>query len=195
MRKTLTIIAFTYFFAGCGGGNINYDKAATQSGVEADTLKRLCDGITCNYDTLKDRIEATANDAQNVLWAAGNETRTIEFSWASKSESINIDVFDVFLYGSWRFDEYAEIYVGKEMVFKVAGPVDRVVGKYNDVVREHEQIERISSQIDLKIARKIAEANYKDVTIRFYGKEGYKDKELPRRHSLIKVVKLAELGI
>jgi len=192
MNKIIIALFLSIAFVGCGG-NIDYDKAATQTGVEQETLKRLCKGITCNYDDLKDRIEVTANDGNSFLTAmSGNENRKIEFTWVSGWEEIEITVFDVFLYGSWHFDEYAEIFINKEMVVKIDGQVDRIVGKYNDVASDHEQIEKVSRMVKISTARRIAEADASKITIRFYGKKGYTDVNLSGSNNLIQAVKLAE---
>ena len=170
----------------------DYGKMSQGSGISEALLVENCKAITCSYDKLKDRVQASANDMNGFLAISGSETRTIQYTWVSGSNQISIDVYSTALYGSWSFIESAEIYIGKNMVAKVSGQVDRIVGHYNDVAREHEKIEIISGVIDLEAAQKIAEANYETVTIRFYGKNGYTDKELPREHDLIKVVNLAK---
>ncbi len=192
--KYLSIAALMVtLFSGCGG-NVNYDKAATQTGVEQETLKRLCKEITCDYDDLKDRLEVTASDGSAFTQAmTGNENRKIEFSWIGGTDQIRVRVFDTFLYGSWHFDEQAEIYIGKDLILTVSDSVDRVIGQYNEIASEHEQTEIVSGYTDFKTARTIAEADRKKVTIRFYGKNGYKDIKYLAKHHLIDLVKLAEI--
>ena len=109
-----------------------------------------------------------------------------------KPYQISIDLYSTTLHSGWAFVDSAEIYIGKEMIAKVSGQVERIVGHYNESAREHEKTEIVSGTIGIETAKRIAEANYKSVTIRFYGKGGYTDKELPRKHNLINVVKLAE---
>ncbi|KAF7764682.1 hypothetical protein PCIT_b0728 [Pseudoalteromonas citrea] len=162
------------------------------SGIPEAALTQNCKPISCSYDKLKDRVQASANDMNVLLAMGGSETRTIQYTWVSVNNQISIDLYFKALYGSWSFVDSAEIYIGKEMVAKVSGQVDRVVGSYNDIAKEHQKVEVISGVIGIEAAKKIAQANYESVTIRFYGKNGYTDKELPRKHELINVVKLAE---
>ena len=193
MKNLLIIICFSIFFLGCAGGGIsNYKNASTELGVSEKELREMCKGVTCHFDDLKGRLEVTANDTNTFVALAGNESRTIQYSWVSGSDSIQIDAFHVFLYGSWKFDEYAEIYIDRDMIIKLSGDVRRVVGEYNQYAGDHEQSEIITDYIPLETARKIANADPETVTIRFYGKDGYNDVKLPRKHNLIQVVKIAE---
>ncbi|MGR5238637.1 hypothetical protein [Vibrio alfacsensis] len=189
MKKIFLPLIITTL-AGCAAND--YAQMSQGSGLPETELKTNCQQISCSYDKLKDRVQATANDMNALLGMTGSETRTIQFTWVSGSNAISIDVFSTNLYGSWSFVETAEIYIGKELAAKVSGQVDRHVGYYNDVAREHEKVERITDVISLEEAEKIAKANYETVTIRFYGKNGYKDVELPREHNLINVVNLAK---
>ena len=197
MKNLFVSIFFITVFVGCAasGGKVDYQKASTTFGVEESVLKESCKDIYCNYDNLKDRLEVSADDFSSFLAFGGDETRTIEYSWSSGRKDITISLFDVYLYGSWRFDEYAEVYIGKEMVAKVDAHVDRTLANYNEVATEHWKREKVSGRINFDLARRIALEKHENVTIRFYGKNGYNDKVLPREHDLIKVVKLAELGI
>ena len=190
INKNILAAALVSSLIGCAAND--YGKMSQGSGIPETTLTQNCKEITCSYDKLKDRVQATANDMNGFLAMSGSETRTIQYTWVSGSNQISIDVYSTALYGSWSFVESAEIYIGKEMVAKVSGQVDRIVGHYNNVANEHEKVEIISGFIGLEAAQKIAEANYKTVTIRFYGKNGYTDKELPREHDLINVVNLAK---
>ena len=192
MNKAITALVLSILFMACGG-NINYDKAATQSGVEQDTLKRLCKGITCDYDDLKDRIEARASDGGGFMSAmGGTEDRKMELAWVSGWTDVELTVFDVFLYGSWKFNEKAELYIDKEKVADIDGSVSQDLGTYNQVANEHEKIESISKRISIETARKIAEADPKTITIRFYSKDGYSDVKPSSKHNMIQIVKLAE---
>ncbi|WP_298636670.1 hypothetical protein [uncultured Umboniibacter sp.] len=170
----------------------DYAQMSQGSGINELELSTNCEPISCSYDKIKGRVEATASDMNVFLSINGSETRTIQYRWVSGSNTIYIDVFSTNLYSSWSFVESAEIYIGSELVTKVSGRVDRQVGYYNDVAREHEKVERISDVISIEDAEKIANANYESVTIRFYGKNGYQDVELPREHKLINIVKLAK---
>lgn len=100
-------------------------------------------GITCSYDKLKDRVQASASDMNMIFALNGNESRTIQFT-------------------------------------------------YNNVAREHEKVEVVHGVISIEQAEKIASLEYKNVTIRFYGKNGYKDAPLPRAHKLINIVNLVK---
>lgn len=188
--KNIFFVILLSSLTGCISNN--YVKMSQGSGVPETLLTENCKSISCSYDELKDRVQATANDMNVLVAMSGSETRTIQYTWVSGSEQISIDVFSTALYGSWSFIESAEIYVGKEMIAKVSGKVDRVVGYYNNAAKEHENIEIISGLINIESAQKIAAAKYETVTIRFYGKNGYIDKELPREHNLINVVNLAK---
>ena len=190
MKKTILIISLITLISGCA--SIDYNQMSKGSGISEIVLQQNCEHITCSYDKLKDRVQASSNDMNVLLGLSGSETRTIQFTWVNGSNQISVDLFHITLYGSWSFIKNAEIYVGKEMVAKVDGRVDRRVGYYNDVAREHENIEQVSGLISIAAAEKIANANYEDVTIRFYGKGGYQDVELPRKHDLIYVVNLAK---
>ena len=170
----------------------NYVKMSQGSGVPEALLTENCKPISCSYDELKDRVQATASDMNVLVAMSGSETRTIQYTWISGNDQISIDVFSTALYGSWSFIKSAEIYVGKEMVAEVSDKVDRVIGYYNEVAKEHENIEVVSGLISIESAQKIAAAKYETVTIRFYGKNGYIDKKLPREHNLINVVNLAK---
>ena len=131
----------------------------------------------------------------NLIYALnGNESRTIQFTWVSGSSSkdISVDLFRVGLFDSWLNIDSAEIYIGKEVVARVEGSVERIVGVYNSAAKEHEKIEIIRGVLGIEQAEKIASANYKDVTIRFYTKGGYKDVTLPRTHKLINFVNLGK---
>ena len=190
MKNNILAVALVGSLMGCVAND--YGKMSQGSGISETTLIQNCKAISCSYDKLKDRVQASANDMNGFLAMAGSETRTIQYTWISGSNQISIDLYSTTLYGSWSFVDSAEIYIGKEMIAKVSGQVDRIVGHYNDVAKEHEKIEVVSGVIGIEAAKKIAEANYESVTIRFYGKNGYTDKELPREHDLINVVKLAE---
>lgn len=189
MKQVLFPLIFTVL-AGCTAND--YAQMSKGSGLPEISLKNNCQKISCSYDKIKDRVQATANDMNGFLSMTGSETRTIQYTWVSGSNAISIDVFSTNLYGSWSFVESAEIYIGKELAAQVTGQVDRHVGYYNDVAREHEKVEKISGVISIEDAEKIAKASYETVTIRFYGKNGYKDAELPREHNLIDVVNLAK---
>lgn len=191
-RITLYIlICSLVVLIGCASTH-NYQQMSEGSGVPLSVLEANCSGITCTYDKLKDRVQASASD-MNLLFALnGNESRTIQFTWVSGSDSIHVDLFSVALYGSWSFIKSAEIYVSKEMIAEVSGSIDRVVGTYNSIAKEVEKVEVVSGYISLDSAMKIAEAPYEAVTIRFYGKNGYTDSTLPRQHKLINVVKIAK---
>ncbi len=190
--KTRNILAAALVstLAGCAAND--YGKMSQGSGVPEALLATNCKVVSCSYDKLKDRVQASANDINHFLAMGGSETRTIQYTWVSGSNRISIDVYSTALYGSWTFVKSAEVYIGKEMVAKVAGQVDRIVGSYNTVAKESEKIEIVSDVISIEAAQRIAEADYKTVTIRFYGKNGYKDVELPREHNLINVVNLAK---
>lgn len=190
LTNFITIATLSMLVVGCATNN--YSAMSQGSGVPESSLVSNCKGISCSYDKLKDNVQASASD-MNVLFAMnGNESRTIQFTWVSGSKNIIVDLYSVELYGSWSFIDSAEIYVGKEVVAKISGKVDRIVGTYNNVAKEHEKVEVVSGVISLEQAEKIASAEYKNVTIRFYGKNGYKDTPLPRAHKLINVVLLAK---
>lgn len=187
----LSVLAIAAALAtGCATND--YSAMSQGSGLQAVSLSTNCKEITCSYDKLKDRVQASASD-MNVLFALnGNESRTIQFTWVSGSKDISVDLYSVALYGTWSIIDSAEIYVGKEAVAKISGGADRTVGTYNKVAKELEKIEVIHGKLSFEQAEKIAGAEYKNVTIRFYGKNGYKDAPLPRSHKLINVVNLAK---
>jgi hypothetical protein len=172
----------------------DYAAMSRGSGIPESALKTYCKKIVCRYDKLKDKVEVVASDGSVLGAIAGSETRTLEFAWASGASTILVNVYDVInLYkDSWDFVEAAEIYVGKEMLFKVTGSVDRRVGSYNDIAKKAEKVEVISGELPIDIAERIAAANPKEVTIRFYGKNGYVDKEGIRAHKLQNVIMLAK---
>jgi|GEM_PF-1130004 len=147
----------------------------------------LAIGCTINNYTEISQDSGLQADSLN-----GNKSRTIQFSWVSGSKNIGIDLYSVTPYGTWSFIHSAEIYIGKEAVAKISGNVDRTVGTYNNIAKEHEKVEVIHGIISVAQAEKIANADYKNVTIRFYGKNGYVDATLPRDHKLINVVNLAK---
>ncbi len=190
MEKNILALALVGLLAGCASND--YAKFSANSGISEESLTKYCKEIRCTYDELKCRVQASANDSNVMYLLAGSESRTIEYTWVSGNNTISIDVFSVGLYGSWSFYDKAEIYIEKEMVAELSSKVDRVVGKYNETAREHEKIEIISGSLDFETAQKIAQANHDTVTIRFYGKNGYKDEKLPRKHDLINVVNLAK---
>lgn len=193
MKKSiLATITIATVLAGCATNN--YQQMSAGSGIQQSTLEENCKLINCSYDKLKDNVQAAANDIQvGMLLLSGNETRTIQYTWVSGWNEVSVDVFFINnLYSEWSFVDRAEIYVDKEMVATVSGQVDRRVGSYNEVARKHEKIEQITGSISIEAAEKIAKANYENVTIRFYGKGGYQDKVLPRKHNLIHVVNLAK---
>lgn len=163
------------------------------SGIPEPVLAQYCKKITCTYDKLKDRVQATASDAGGMPLAYGGESRGIEFTWVSSLDSITITLFDVInpRIDSWHQVSRAEIYIGKEVLIDLTGSVDRRIGYYNDASRSHERIETISTQITIDQARQIATADPESVTIRFYGASGYADKEKLRKHHLLNVVELA----
>lgn len=191
MNKKLlaAMVSASFLVAGCAMND--YSKMSAGSGVPEAALAQNCPQIRCSYDKLKDRVEARASDGSMLYALNGMESRTIQYNWVSGSNAIAMDLILTSLYESWAFIDSAEIYVGKEMVAKVNGRVDRVVGSYNDVAGEHEKVETLSTAIDLKTAKRIAEADYHNVTVRFYGKNGYRDVELSREHNLLNVVQLA----
>ncbi|MCL1146222.1 hypothetical protein L2747_09465 [Shewanella marinintestina] len=189
-KNVITAMLLIGTLAGCVAND--YGKMSRGSGVSETLLVENCESIICSYDKLKDRVQATANDMNGFLAISGAETRTIQYTWVSDTNNISINLYSTALYGSWSFIDSAEVYVGKDMIAKVSGSVDRIVGYYNEVAGEHEKVEILTGIIDVEAAQKIAEANYENVTVRFYGKDGYKDKELPREHDLIKVVNLAK---
>jgi len=189
IKKILTAI-LVGTLAGCA--SYDYGKMSQESGVPKSLLAENCKAISCSYDKLQGRIQATANDMNSFMGRPSSESRTIQYRWFSDSNKIIIDVFLTALYARWSFIESAEVYVGTEMIAKISGKVDRVVGHFNYAVKAHEKVEIISDVINLEAAQKIAEANHETVTIRFYGKNGYIDKELPRKHSLLNVVNLAK---
>ncbi len=177
-----------------GCATTDYLAMSKGSGLQTSELTINCKGITCSYDKLKDRVQASASDMNLIYALNGNESRTIQFTWVSGSSSkdISVDLFRVGLFDSWLNIDSAEIYIGKEVVARVEGSVERIVGVYNSAAKEHEKIEIIRGVLGIEQAEKIASANYKDVTIRFYTKGGYKDVTLPRTHKLINVVNLAK---
>ena len=189
-KKLLAVMASTsLLMTGCAMHD--YSKMSAGSGVPEAALAKHCPQIRCSYDKLKDRVEARASDGSMLYAMNGMESRTIQYSWISGSNAIAMDLILTSLYESWAFIDSAEIYVGKEMVAKVDGQVERVVGVYNDVAGEHEKVETLSTVIDFETAKKIAQADYHNVTVRFYGKNGYRDIELTREHNLINLVQLA----
>ena len=192
MNKLTTIGLAVYLalmMAGCGA-TLKTNQASQALGVPAAELDRLCKKIECFYDELKGNLEAAASDVNSFVALAGNESRVISFSYVSGNPGISVDVYHVYLYGDWNFDEYAEIYIGKEMVAKIDGQVKRIVGSYNNIANEAEKIERIHGVIDFDTAEKIAKASPKTVTIRFYGQDGYNDVK-PGSHNLADLVALA----
>ncbi|BDR12940.1 hypothetical protein [Vibrio sp. STUT-A11] len=192
MKKTTLLIAVAAL-AGCASND--YKQMSVGSGLSEQALKANCEQITCVYDQLKDNVQATAND-QNIMFALnGMESRTIEFTWVSNSNQIIAEVFNVTLYGTWNFSDSAEIYVGKEMVAKISGTKNSYVGTWNDVAQEHEKIETVRDVISVEQAEKIANANYEEITIRFYGKNGYKDVKPQRENNLGNVVNLVKAGV
>ncbi|WP_024608811.1 hypothetical protein [Pseudoalteromonas sp. TAB23] len=190
MEKNIFVLALVGVLAGCVTND--YAKFSAESGLSEESLTKNCKEITCTYDELKDRVQATANDSNVMFLLAGSESRTIEYTWVSGNNQIAVDVFSVALYGSWSFYDKAEIYIEKEMVAELSGRTERIIGSYNESAREHEKIEIVSGFLDFETAQIIAEANYETVTIRFYGKDGYHDEKLPRKHDLINVVNLAQ---
>lgn len=79
------------------------------------------------------------------------------------------------------------------MIFALNGNESRTIQfTYNNVAREHEKVEVVHGVISIEQAEKIASLEYKNVTIRFYGKNGYKDAPLPRAHKLINIVNLVK---
>ena len=190
LRIFSAIFTVSAMLGGCA--SLDFQQMSAGSGLPETALQNNCKSITCSYDELKDRVQVSANDMNILLALNGGETRTIQYTWVSGSEYISVDVFLTSLYGSWSFVEEAEIYVGKKMVAKVSGQVDRIIGAYNEIAGEVEKTEMISGVIPVQVAEEIAAANHEEVTIRFYGKNGYEDKKLPRKHKLIQVVNLAK---
>jgi len=187
---------FCILMVGATGTSIAADYAAMSkgSGVPESALKSYCKKIDCKYDKLKDTVQATASDAGGIGVLGGSESRTLQFTWVSGSSAMLVNIYDVInLYqDAWHFVESAEIYVGKEMLVKVSGSVDRQVGAYNTVAKKAEKVEVVSGVIPLDIAERVAAADPKQVTIRFYTKNGYVDKEGVRAHKLENVVLLAK---
>lgn len=188
--KNIVLLLVAAFIGGCAVND--YTAMSKGSGIPDATLRQNCEDITCSYDKLKDRVQATASDMSMLYAMAGSESRTIEFTWISGENKVLVDVFSVSLFGGWPSVNYAEIYVGKKMVAKINGTVRRTLGAYNSSAREYEKIEMASGSISVNCAKKIAEAKPSEVTIRFYGNNGYHDKILPREHHLANVVKLAK---
>lgn len=189
-KYLVTIILIAGTLIGCTAND--YGKMSRGSGISEVLLVENCKDITCTYDKLKDRIQVIANDMSVFLSISDSETRTIQYTWISGSNQISVDVFLTTLYGTWSYVEYAEVYIGKNMVAKLSGRADQVLGYFDDSAKEHEKIETVTGVIDIDTAFKIAEANYEKVTIRFYGKSGFTDLELPREHKLMNVVNLAK---
>ncbi|MDO6445946.1 hypothetical protein Q4493_09195 [Colwellia sp. 1_MG-2023] len=190
-RKYLvTFILIAGTLIGCSAND--YGKMSRGSGISEALLVENCKDIICRYDNLKDRIQVIANDMSVFLSFSDSETRTIQYTWISGSNQISIDVFLTTLYGNWSYVEYAEVFIDKNMVAKVSGRADQVLGYFDDSVNEHEKIETLTGVIDIDTAFTIAKANYEKVTIRFYGKSGFTDLELPREHKLMKLVNLAK---
>ncbi len=192
IKNISTIIALSALAMGCATNN--YNLMSQGSGIPESALLENCKGISCSYDELKGNVQASYSDISSLMAINGNETRTIQFTWVSGSKNIHVDLYRVLeLYSEWAFVESAEIYVGKEVVAEISGSVDRIVGTYDNILKEHEKIEVLSGLISIEQAEKIASAEYKNVAIRFYGKNGYKDKFIgPRTQKLINVVRLAK---
>ncbi len=193
--KLLTLGFSASLLAACA--TTNFPQMSKATGLPVETLSQYCQGIRCHYDDLKENVQATANDQNVALLLFGGETRTMQFDWVSGTfpDKVTMTVFHTTLYGSWTFIRYAEVYVEKEMIAKIEGHVDRVVGKYNDVAQDHENIESVRGVISLQEAEKIASADPSTITIRFYSDSGYSDIKPPRPHKLINVIELAKAYI
>lgn len=176
----------------CGCATTNLNKLSQQSIVPQEVLAQNCSGINCSYDDLEDRLQVSAYDT-NVLYAlSGYHSWSIGYVWVSSWDQIKIEVATTGLYTGWKFVKSADIYVGKEKVASLNDSHDQIVGKYNDVAREHELIEIVNGFVNKDVAERIALAPRENVTIRFYGKDGYTDEKIKNEHSLIQVVNIAK---
>ncbi len=193
MKNIILILIFTALITGCRTG-ATYQQISAATGYDQAIIKKYCSDISCKLDELKGNLQATANDSNAFLSMTGHESRTIEYNWLTGWKDISIDLFSVDLYDNWNGYNKVEVYVNKEMVATVSGKSNMITGYYNESARKVEKIERVSGSISFEQAKKIALAPYSQVTLRFYGNNGYSDVKLQREHSLIQVVNIAMLS-
>lgn len=152
-------------------------KIAKETGIPVQELKNAKKaGVILNYDDLKQRLEASASD-QNILLSAldGSESRTLEVDWISGVEGMGVTVFHTALYGESTFFKRAEVYIGKEMLFRIDESWDHSLGKWNSVAREHEKVAIVRGRITTNQARSLSAAEKSSITVRFYSEDGYED--------------------
>lgn len=174
-------------------GAADIEAWSKATGINAAAIKAHCKRIDCRFDALNDRLQVSGSDrSEFVNGMSGAETRTLEFTWMSGSDNIlalAVDVID--LYGEWDQVERAEIYVGKELIAKLSDAPNQKLGPFNEIAKVYFRAEYVRGVISMDQARTIASADRKNITVRFYGRDGYKDQKMRRDHKLAEVIALA----
>ena len=98
-------------------------------------------------------------------------------------------------YGDWSFIKTAEVYNKKELVVTLDIVGDRdVMSCENSAWSGCQYRESVYGNLNINQARKLALANHKDITVRFYGQDGYEDGKPNAFGKFINIVELANFS-
>lgn len=185
LLSAATLVALT----GCA--STDYSDMSSGTGIPAETLDKYCYEVQCHYDQAKRSLFLRGNDHSDLDSYSGGESRTIEYTWTQGDQDITLGVYYVTMAKSWRHVHSAELLVKGETVAEISGKSTQTVGYYNETAGDHEKIEHLVQPISFEAAKKVANASYKDVSIRFHGKTGTIERKLKREHNLKELIELA----
>lgn len=174
-------------------GNSAEWSAATN--IPQQIIDENCKGayVKCDYDKLKDNLEISVMDYSSAALIFGSlKPYNLEMSWVSGNNLIRAAALYEGTDGDWIYAQKAEIYIGKDVVAVLDGDRTTEVGDYNNISGVT-VYELMKGTLTVDEAHKIASANPENVTVRFYGRDGYTDSEgLTKDHNLMNVVNLAK---
>lgn len=182
--------------ASCASNGRNTSEFAHAAGEEnADLYANACKIIECNYDSLEGQLEVVGVDRNPTLIdrLSGSFPHNLEFTWISGSPMIRVDAIYASTDG-WMFLEEARIYSGKTIVATLNNLHSREIGYYNESVQSHETIERMTGVLSINEAASIAATEPGQLTIRFVGRDGYRDRAINDTKQLAAVVQIAATG-
>ena len=173
----------------------DYKKMSIATDINLEQLKSKCKEIECSYDKLKNKFQVNVSDENfgKSFISGGLETRTIDMAWVNGWDFVSTTVYSAGRYVGHEFFKYAEVYVKTEMVAKLDTNSNSKTGSY-DKTYGYETIRTVNGTMSINSAIKIANAQYTDVTIRFYSNDGYIDVPLQREHNLSKLTQLIALS-
>ncbi len=193
MKKVVVVLLSLLSLTACKTTEKTRIEWASKTGLSEQAINENCESmfVYCKFDKLKDTLQIEGSDVSGVLSLSGASAYNVNFTWVSSSSYIS--AYAIYSgHKGWIFADSAEIYVGKNKVAKLSSKVTRETGEYNEILGGVEVQERVYGALSFEQAKIIASAEPSDVTIRYYGRDGYTDAEgLNKNHDLMNVVNLA----